>query len=85
VSLNTAAVKIQNHRTAANAFGSQCIVVAIDAKKDGDDWYVYINAGQKKTDLKVLDWAKQVESLVQAKYCLLQWMPMVLRRGLTLS
>jgi cyclase len=64
VSLNTAAVKNPEIiEQAANAFGSQCIVVAIDAKKDGDDWYVYINAGQKKTELKVLDWAKQVEKL----------------------
>ncbi|NLF82457.1 MAG: imidazole glycerol phosphate synthase subunit HisF [Candidatus Gastranaerophilales bacterium] len=62
VSLNTAAVKNPEIiEQAANAFGSQCIVVAIDAKKYDDDWYVYINAGQKKTDLKVLDWAKQVE------------------------
>lgn len=64
VSLNTAAVKNPEIiEQAANAFGSQCIVVAIDAKKDGDDWYVHINAGQKKTELKVLDWVKQVEKL----------------------
>jgi cyclase len=63
-SLNTAAVmNPEVIEQAAQEFGSQCIVVAIDAKKDGDDWYVYINAGKKKTDLKVLDWAKQVEKL----------------------
>ncbi len=63
-SLNTAAVN--NPEIIARAskiFGSQCIVVAIDARREKDDWYVYINAGRKKTDIKVLDWVKQVEKL----------------------
>lgn len=63
-SLNTAAVNNPEIiEKASQAFGSQCIVVAIDAKREEDDWYVYINAGQKKTDIKVLDWVKQVEKL----------------------
>lgn len=62
VSLNTAAVVNPDIITlGANNFGSQCVVVAIDAKKEADDWYVYINAGKKKTDKKVKDWVKQVE------------------------
>lgn len=63
-SLNTAAVNNPEIiEQGANAFGSQCIVIAIDAKKHGEDWFVHINAGQKKTDLKVLDWVKTVEKL----------------------
>lgn len=63
-SLNTAAVNNPEIiEQASNAFGSQCIVIAVDAKREQDDWYVYINAGQKKTDIKVMDWVKQVEKL----------------------
>ncbi|HSA06552.1 MAG TPA: imidazole glycerol phosphate synthase subunit HisF [Candidatus Gastranaerophilales bacterium] len=63
-SLNTAAVKNPEIIfQASKAFGSQCIVIAIDAKREADDWYVYINAGQKKTDIKALDWVKTVEKL----------------------
>lgn len=41
-------------------FGSQCVVLAIDTKKEEDgEWYVYLNGGRTKTDIKCLDWAKQ--------------------------
>lgn len=64
ISLNTAAVNSPNLISdGANAFGSQCIVIAIDAKKEHDEFYVYINAGTKKTDIKVLDWVKELERL----------------------
>ena len=63
-SLNTAAVNNPEIiEKASQAYGSQCIVIAIDAKKEADDWYVYINAGQKKTDIKVMDWVKTIEKL----------------------
>ena len=63
-SLNTAAVNNPEIiAQASQAFGSQCIVIAIDAKRETNDWYVYINAGQKKTDIKVLDWVKKIEKL----------------------
>lgn len=63
-SLNTAAVlNPEIIEQASKTFGSQCIVIAIDAKKDRDDWYVHINAGKKKTDIKVMDWVKKVEKL----------------------
>ncbi len=63
-SLNTAAVKNPEIiEKASKAFGSQCIVIAIDAKREEDDWYVYINAGQKKTDIKVMDWVRTIEKL----------------------
>ena len=64
VSLNTAAVNNPELITqASQAFGCQCVVIAIDAKRVSDDWYVYINAGQKKTDIKVRDWIKAIEKL----------------------
>lgn len=64
VSLNTAAVNNpQIIEQASNEFGSQCVVIAIDAKRHEDDWYVYINAGHKNTGIKVRDWMKEIEKL----------------------
>ena len=64
ISFNSAAVKNPDIiSTCANYFGSQCIVVAIDAKRVDNDFYVFINAGTKNTGLKALDWAKRVEEL----------------------
>lgn len=60
VSLNTAAVK--NPELIANAaklFGSQCIVLAIDAKRDGNSWEVYVNGGRTPTGLDAVSWAKE--------------------------
>ena len=42
-------------------FGSQCIVVAIDAKKTGDAWHVFINGGRIDTGLDALAWAKEAQ------------------------
>lgn len=64
IAINSAAVKNPELiKESSNYFGSQCVVVAIDAKKADDDYYVFINAGKKNTGLKLLDWAKQAESL----------------------
>lgn len=64
VSLNTAAVKEPGLiRAAANQFGSQCIVVAIDAKKVGNSWEVFIHGGRTSTGKDVIAWAKQVEMM----------------------
>lgn len=64
VSINSAAVRNPELvREAAQRFGSQCIVVAIDAKKNGDHWDVYINGGRLKTDKEAVKWAKEVETL----------------------
>ncbi|MDD3420061.1 MAG: imidazole glycerol phosphate synthase subunit HisF [Candidatus Gastranaerophilales bacterium] len=64
VALNSAAVKNPDIiKEASEEFGSQCIVIAIDAKKIDDDFYVFINAGQKNTGIKLLDWAKKIEAL----------------------
>lgn len=66
VSLNTAAVLRPGLvREGADYFGSQCIVVAIDAKYDeeSDSWKVYTHGGRKLKDLDAVEWAKEVESL----------------------
>ncbi|EWH22117.1 imidazole glycerol phosphate synthase subunit HisF [Bacillus haynesii] len=62
VSVNTAAVLRPELITeGADFFGSQCIVVAIDAKYDpeADLYYVYTHGGRKKTDLEAVSWAKE--------------------------
>ncbi len=64
VSINTAAVKNPELvRKGAKAFGSQCIVVAIDAKRKGDSWEVYIHGGRTPTGIDAVEWAKRVEEL----------------------
>ncbi len=65
VSLNTSAVEnpslVEN---AARRFGSQCVVVAIDAKrKDENSWEVYTHGGRIPTGMDVLEWARRVETL----------------------
>ncbi|MDV2687630.1 HisA/HisF-related TIM barrel protein, partial [Alkalihalophilus lindianensis] len=49
----------------ADFFGSQCMVVAIDAKFDPaiDTWRVYTHGGRKPTDKKVIDWAREAMEL----------------------
>ena len=67
VSINTAAVlKPSLIREGANKFGSQCIVVAIDAKRVESKeprWEVYIRSGHKPTSIDALAWAKQAVEL----------------------
>ena len=60
ISINTAAVQNPQLITAlAKQFGSQCIVLAIDTNFEDGDWYVYLNGGRIKTDIKTMDWAKR--------------------------
>ena len=64
VSLNTAAVRNpQLLEEASRVFGSQCIVVAIDAKSKGKGWEVYINGGRTPTGLDAFKWARKAEKL----------------------
>jgi imidazole glycerol-phosphate synthase subunit HisF len=67
VSLNTAAVKKPELvTTGAEKFGTQCIVVAIDAKRraaNGAAWEVFVHGGRTPTGLDVLEWAARAESL----------------------
>ncbi len=61
ISVNTAAFKnpaLLNELS--KAFGSQCVVLAIDTKKEADgQWYVYLHGGRTKTETKTVDWARQ--------------------------
>ena len=63
VSINTAAV--QNPKLvieSSKKFGSQCIVVAIDAKKKGDKWEVYTHGGRNETGIDAIEFAKKMEN-----------------------
>lgn len=63
ISVNSAAVSNpQLVADGARRFGSQCIVVAIDAKRAGDRWEVYVNGGRVPTGLDAIAWAREVES-----------------------
>ncbi len=65
ISVNTAAYKDPALiKKISDEFGSQCVVLAIDTKKEDDgEWYVYLNGGRTKTETKTIDWAKQAVDL----------------------
>lgn len=62
VAICTAALKNPQLITeGARIFGSQCIVLSIDAKRDGDFWYAFTNGGRDNTGIDALEWAKEGE------------------------
>ena len=66
ISINSSAInRPELIREAAEKFGSQCVVVAIDAKKraDGTGWNIYKNGGRLDVGIDAVEWAKKVESL----------------------
>jgi cyclase len=65
ISINTAAFHNSSIITAiAKMAGSQCVVLAIDTKQEEDgEWYVYLNGGRTKTEIKCLEWAKTAAGL----------------------
>ena len=65
VSFNTAAIKNPSIlRECATLFGRQCTVLAVDAKRVGDNkWEVYINGGRTPTGLDVLEWVREATAL----------------------
>lgn len=64
ISVNTAAVRNpQLINELAGRFGSQCVVLAIDTKFIEDEWYVFLNGGRIRTDIKTVEWAKQAVAL----------------------
>ncbi|OQY09463.1 MAG: imidazole glycerol phosphate synthase subunit HisF [Fusobacteriia bacterium 4572_132] len=64
VAINTSAVKTPELITeGAKVFGNQCIVVAIDAKYNGEFWEVYLHGGRTATGINAVEWAKKVEKL----------------------
>lgn len=63
VSINTAAIREPSFLTdAANMFGSQCIVIAIDAKKSGKGWEVFTHGGRIPTGKDAILWAKEAQA-----------------------
>jgi len=64
VSINTVAVENPETITlCAEDFGRQCVVVAIDAKREKDSWLVYTHGGRRRTSLDAIDWAIKAEEL----------------------
>ena len=66
ISINSSAImRPQLIREAADKFGSQCVVVAIDAKRrpDGSGWNIYKNGGRVDMGIDAVDWARQAEML----------------------
>ena len=62
VSINTAAVQNPSVvKESSKKFGSQCIVVAIDAKKKGDTWEIFTHGGRKETGINVIEFALKME------------------------
>lgn len=62
VSINSAAVASPELiGDCAREFGKQCVVVAIDAKKEGDRWIVYTHGGRRRTELDAVAWAAEAE------------------------
>ncbi len=63
IAINSAAVKNPDLISESSSyFGSQCIVVAIDAKRVDGDFYVHINAGKINAGIKLIDWVREVEA-----------------------
>ena len=64
VSINSAALRSPELLSRASEnFGSQCVVLAIDAKRHGDRWYAYSNGARQPTDIDAVDWAIQGSEL----------------------
>jgi len=64
VSINTAAVKKPGFiKESSKRFGSQCIVIAIDAKRKGDSWEVFTHGGRVPTGIDAVLWAKKMEEM----------------------
>ena len=62
ISINTSAVKNPNLISElSKRFGSQCIVVAIDAKEVNGEWKVFLNGGKVATEMDAIQWAKEAE------------------------
>ena len=62
VSINSAALQNPNIiKESSEYFGNQCIVVAVDAKKIDNDWYVFSHGGTKNTGLYALDWVEKAQ------------------------
>ena len=64
ISINSSAINTPELiRDAADKFGSQCVVAAIDAKRNGDSWEVYVNGGRTPVGMDAIEWAVKCEKL----------------------
>ncbi|MFC1730517.1 imidazole glycerol phosphate synthase subunit HisF [candidate division KSB1 bacterium] len=64
ISINTEAIRNPELiRKSAQRFGSQCIVIAIDAKRKGKNWSVFVNGGRDDTGIDAIGWAKEAEKM----------------------
>ena len=64
VSINTSAILNPDLiEEASKEYGAQCIVLAVDAKQDGEIWNVYTHGGKNKTELDAIEWAKKGQDL----------------------
>lgn len=72
VSVNSAAVRNpQLIREAALKFGAQCVVLSIDAKRNGHgSWDVYVKGGRENTGIDAIEWAKRGQSLGAGEICI---------------
>ena len=81
VSINTAAVKDINFvKEASKKFGTQCMVVAVDAKKVSDGkWEIFTHGGREKTGIDAIEFSKRQKPMELAKFFLLPWIKMELK------
>lgn len=64
VSINSAAIKDPSIiKKSSQYFGSQCIVVAVDVKKNNNNWIVYSHGGTQSTGIDAIEWLKNIEAL----------------------
>lgn len=64
ISINSAAIQQPELiQAGAEKFGSQCVVIAIDAKRQADSWHVFVKGGREDTGLDVIEWAKKAVAL----------------------
>jgi cyclase len=71
VSVNSAAVADPSVISEAKVrFGSQCVVLSIDAKRNGASWEVYVSGGRKNTGIDAIDWAVQGQRLGAGEICI---------------
>lgn len=64
VSINSSAVRNPGLVTEiSSAYGSQCLIVAVDARVEGDQWMLYTHGGSKSTGIELFGWVKKMENL----------------------
>lgn len=71
ITINSAAIKEpQIIEDISKNFGSQSLVISIQAKKQDNDWYIYFDAGREKTEIKVSEWIKKCQDLGAGEFLL---------------